>query len=84
MQKFIINIAAYVQNQSLTTNNINAIAFYNTGSNSVIINNSYPLAPGGVFAVDGNAGEVDETKYSFIFVPGAGTNTCVVVTKEFI
>ena len=59
------------------------IIFINTGTTTITINQSLPLAPGQSFTFSANAGEIDRTIYTYTF-SGAGTNSITIFRKIYI
>lgn len=80
------NVTFLVLNQSdYVKSACAAIAFRNTGTNNLFINNTLMLVPGDNFIVNGNEQEIDETVYNVTFDPvGTGTNVCVIARKFYI
>lgn len=59
----------------------NSITFINTGAVNLQIN-GIDIAPGGQLVIDGNAGEIDVTRYRLSF-SAPGGNSCTVIRKIF-
>jgi hypothetical protein len=60
---------------------VNVTTFINVGTTDATINNGLLLAPDDSLSIEGNADEVDETKYSVQFETSAGA--LLVITKVF-
>lgn len=59
----------------------NSITFLNTGAVNMQIN-GINIVPGAQLIIDGNAGEIDVTRYRLSFSAGAG-NSCTVIRKIY-
>ena len=63
--------------------NCNEIAFWNTGTSNVIINNVINLLPNDFVSLNGNINELDKTQYIYSFT-GTGTNSLIVIKKTYL
>jgi hypothetical protein len=59
------------------------ITFYNSGTTTVVLNNSLSIASGTSISITANVGEIDRTIYNYYFT-GAGTNNLIVFRKIYI
>jgi hypothetical protein len=81
LQKFNNAFRVYNQNDQLK-GSCNSIMFINQGSCDILLNNSITIIVGGSWGSDGNANEIDETYYNWIFQGSGGK--LVVVQKTFL
>jgi len=83
MQEYKNDILTYTQNNYVKSDCAD-ITFYNSGSDTVIINSAVVIFPNGSFTLNANAGEIDRTIYNFRF---EGTNTnqqLTVIRKTYV
>ena len=59
------------------------ITFFNSGTSTIILNNSLSIAPGTSLSITANVNEIDRTTYNYYFT-GAGTNILIVFRKIYI
>lgn len=74
--------AAYTQSGQLKQSRFAEIIFINLGTTTCVINSTFPLPAGGVFATDGKQNEQDITPYQIFFSATDG-NLLVVVCKYY-
>lgn len=59
------------------------ITFYNSGTTTIVLNNSLNIAPGTSITITANKDEIDRTIYNYYFT-GVGTNILIVFRKIYI
>lgn len=59
------------------------ITFFNSGTTTIVLNNSLSIAPGTSISITANKDEIDRTIYTYYFT-GVGTNILIVFRKIYI
>jgi len=82
------NITGQVYNQGgAISSNCMDMLFINTGTNTLMLNNTIPLLPGAGYSTNANLNEVDKTPWAVSFKQdntGLLTNSLTVVKKVYI
>jgi len=60
-----------------------SILFSNTGTQNVMLMNSFLLIPGATLRIEANEGEEDVTRYIFSFI-GSGAPSLTVFIKNYV
>ena len=84
MTKYKVDFLSY-QSDNYVKSDCGDITFVNSGTNTVVINDSLKLFSGNSLSLSANAGELDTTIYIFKFLglPGNG-NILTVLRKIYI
>ena len=83
MKQYKIDFLQFNVDQAVMSE-CNEITFYNTGTSSVIVNNTIKLFPGQVYTIKGNEIEIDKTVYNIVFLGGIDKNKICILRKCFI
>jgi hypothetical protein len=59
------------------------ITFFNSGTSTIVLNNSLSIASGTSISITANKDEIDRTTYNYYFT-GGGTNILIVFRKIYI
>jgi hypothetical protein len=83
-QKYSVTTQIYLESQDVESN-CKSISFYNSGgtggADMIIL--GILFTPGMGFAVSGDDGELDTTRYTLRFT-GAGLRSCSVIRQQYI
>lgn len=82
MTEYKIDTLNLTQNGSVKSDCAD-ITFYNSGTTTIVLNNSLNIAPGTSITITANKDEIDRTIYNYYFT-GVGTNILIVFRKIYI